>query len=155
MIKTLLFDFSRVLLLPKDQTYKGELNVLHKDLSAAPEYSFAQHFFLNEPLIEYLQTLQKEKDLYIFTSGSIQNVDEIKVKLDPVFKEVFSAQELGISKKDPEAYLKVISLIIAKPEEVLFIDDSPENVGAAQRAGLHSFQYTNFEEFSSQIQKII
>jgi hypothetical protein len=55
MIKVLLFDFSRTLLFPTDNNYKGELNPLHAQLSQTPDYDFNKHFFLNTELLKYLK----------------------------------------------------------------------------------------------------
>ncbi|MDQ5951310.1 MAG: glucose-phosphatase [Patescibacteria group bacterium] len=155
MITTLLLDFSRVLLLPNDRTYKGELNALHKELAISTEYSFSEHFQLNIPLLRLLETYKTSKELYIFTSGSIQNVAEVRAVLDPIFKHIFSAQELGVHKKDPQAYIKVATLINKKPEEILFIDDSPENIGAAQNAKMNAIQYDTFEKLAADLQKLL
>lgn len=155
MITTLLFDFSRVLLLPKDITYKGELNALHRDLSSQPAYSFTENFELNQPLFDLLKQLKNHQELYIFTSGNIQNALEVKVALEPLFKQVFSAMDIGHNKKDPQAYTKILTLISKNPEEVLFIDDSPENVGAARQAKLNAIQYISFEQLTKDLQKLL
>lgn len=154
MIKTLLFDFSRVILLPKDITYKGELNILHQKLSTTANYVFGDNFELNQPLLQLLKTFKDQREFYIFTSGNIQNVPEIRAVLDPIFKDIFSAQVIGLSKKDHAAYTKVVALMDKNPEEVLFIDDSPENVGAAKRAGLEAVQYTGFDQLTKDLQRL-
>jgi len=56
IVNTLIFDFSRVLLYPKDEEYKGGLNKLDQDLSQRSDYVF-DDYFSNEGLIEYLNNL--------------------------------------------------------------------------------------------------
>lgn len=155
MITTLLFDFSRVLLFPKDQDYQGELNVLHQQLFREVDYSFLDHFRLNEPLLTYLESVKDKVELYIFTSGSIQNAPEIKSRIDNVFRQVISAKEIGRSKKDPQAYSLVADKIGKSPDEILFIDDSAENIAAAREANLNTFLYQDIETLLAAIQKTI
>lgn len=152
MITTLIFDFSRVLLFPKDPSYKDELNVLHKSLAREIHYSFLDHFELNEPLLKYLDSIKEKKQLYIFTSGSIQNAPEIRPRIDSIFRQVFSAEEIGHKKKEPEAYNVIMTAIGKKPEEILFIDDSVDNLVAAKIAHLNTLHYQDFEKFRQAVQ---
>lgn len=92
VIKTLLFDFSRVLVFPKD---------------------------------------------------ILQNDPAAKEILDPIFDNIFSANELGLNKKDPQGYKIIAEKLGVKPNEILFIDDSIENVKAAQNAGLQAVQFVS------------
>jgi HAD superfamily hydrolase (TIGR01509 family) len=142
MNKVLLFDFSRVLLFAKDKTYTDDLNPLHKKLSSEDSnYNFLDYFELNEELLKFLETVKDKFNLYIFTSGSIQNAKEISSQLEKIFIKTFSAEELGVSKKDPNAYSLVVQKIGVTPEEVLFIDDSQTNIEAASSADLNTFLY--------------
>lgn len=146
MIKVLLFDLARVILFPKDTNYTEELNLLHRKLATTSDYNFNDHFYLNEDMITYLRILKEKINIFMFTSGSIQNAPEIKGILENIFKKIFSAEELGLSKKDPQAYLKVAEIIGYKPEDILFIDDNLGNISAAQQANLNIYQYKEFIE---------
>ena len=72
MIKTLLFDFSRVLLHPTDKTYKGSLNNLHRELKDNESYYLFNYFELNQELLDYLKTVKNKFELCIFTTDIIQ-----------------------------------------------------------------------------------
>lgn len=134
MIKTLLFDLSRTLLFPANKDYTGELNKLHSELSSKPNYSFFENFQLDEGIMSYLKSIKDKYELYMFTSGSIQDAPEIKRRLDEVFKKIYSSEEIGLSKKDPKAYEYVAKDIGMAPDEILFIDDLETNVKAAKTA---------------------
>src|SRR3989344_5762920 len=105
MITTIIFDLSRVLLFPKDINYKGKLNALHEELSKKLGYDVLENFEFNEELLNYLDRIKKKVDLYVFTTGIIQNSPKIKSRLDKTFRDVFAAEELGLNKKDPKSYL--------------------------------------------------
>ena len=142
MITTLLFDFARVFLFAKDKNYKGELNALHKSLAVTPGYKFFDHFEFNEELLNITEKLKLKTDLYMFTSGVIQEVPEIQSKINNLFQEIFSAQKLGLFKNDPNAYLDIVGRIGKPQEEIIFIDDSSRNILAAQEANLQTILYT-------------
>ncbi len=156
MINTIIFDFSRVLLFAKDKNHKEDLNPLHKKLLGEnPNYAFLDYFELNEELLAYLETIKNKFDFYIFTSGSIQNAKEIKDKLNQVFKEIISAEEMGVSKNDPQAYTQLAQQLGKKPSEVIFVDDSQVNIQAASQAGLHVFSYMNNESVVKKINQLL
>lgn len=147
MITTLLFDFSNTLLFARDKSYSGGLNKLHKELFTANQaYNFWDYFELNSGLLSYLETKKDRYNLYIFTSGSVQNVPVVKERLDKIFKGTYSAEELNTSKKDIEAFMIISKLIKTAPREILFIDDDQQNLDAANSAGLNVLKYTNNTE---------
>ena len=153
MIKVLLFDLSWTILFPKDETYGGELNLLHRQLSSKPGYDFSKHFYLNEETIKYLESLKGKAGLYIFTSGKIQNAPEIRPKLDSIFNKIYSAEEIGLGKKNPESYKSVVKDLKVKPSEILFIDDMEGNVEAAKQAGLNAVVFQNLDKLKKDLQE--
>lgn len=65
---------------------------------------------------------------------------------------VFSWQE-RIIKPDPEIYRRLMQRYDLKPEECVFIDDSPKNIEAANALGIHAFLFESYEKQHSQIMK--
>ena len=63
------------------------------------------------------------------------------------FDRRFASQILGCSKPGKDIYEKVAANLGTHPREILFFDDKPENVEAAQRLGWHARVYTNHERF--------
>jgi putative hydrolase of the HAD superfamily len=47
-----------------------------------------------------------------------------------------------VNKPDPRAYKRALALIGARPEECLFVDDTPLNLAAARDLGIHSILLT-------------
>lgn len=54
---------------------------------------------------------------------------------------IFSC-ELKTGKPDPACYSAALARLGARPEDVVFIDDRPENVAAAAALGIRSLQFT-------------
>jgi len=149
-MKTYLFDLARVILFPKDPNYQGELNAKYKELKDTAGFSFYDHFMLNEELLEHISRNLKGASVCIFTSGSIQGAPELAEKLN-IFQCIFSAEELGMSKKEADSF-KQLAKLMNKPEtEIVFIDDMAENVGAATAAGMTAIQYQNNQQLIEQL----
>jgi HAD superfamily hydrolase (TIGR01509 family) len=155
MTITLLFDFSRVLLFPIDQTYTEGLNKLHQKLKTNPSFSFLDHFQLNNELLDYIKKLKDSCDIFMFTSEDIQNSPEIRSTLDDVFIRIFSAKQLGYDKTNPEAYVLIAKEINKSRQEIIFIDDNKDNIDAAQKAGLRAIQYFSNEQIINELKKIL
>ena len=154
MKKVLLFDFSRVLLYPKDSNYSGSLNDLYRSLLEKESYDFFAYFELNTELLDFLKTIKNKFPLYILTSEIIQNAPEIKTLLDKVFTGIFSAKDLGLSKKDSQIYQLIAEKLHKNPSEIIFIDDTIENIYPAQKAGLQTIQYLSNEQLIKELQNI-
>lgn len=155
MIKALLFDFSKTILFPKDRNYQGSLNSLHKEMLLREGYNFLDHFELDENLLSYLKGVKSKYKLYIFTSGSVQNAPEIKPRLDEIFDKIFSAEEIGLAKNDPKAYEYIAKAIGLTPDEVLFTDDTEENIKVAKSIGMNTTLYKELEELRKKISEVL
>ncbi|MCJ7828029.1 HAD-IA family hydrolase [Patescibacteria group bacterium] len=155
MIKVLLLDFARTLLFPVDESYRGGLNLLHRKLSKQEDYVFADHFRLNEPLLEYLDQRKKRFRLYVFTTGKIQETLEIKKRLNKIFVQVFSSQDIGYFKNDPKAFDYLAHKLVVKPEEMLFIDDRELNLDAARRSRVKTIKFVGNENLFKRLGPIL
>lgn len=55
---------------------------------------------------------------------------------------IFYSAHLGAKKPDTEFFTKVQASIALRAEEILLIDDSPQNIAAALKAGWHALHWT-------------
>lgn len=152
MIKALVTDFSRVLLFPKNKSYSGSLNSLHRDLSTQPNYKLLDTFELNLELLEYYKSLAERFDLYVFTSEGIQDSPELQPFTKPVFKEIFSAMNMGVDKKDKNAYRALCAALGLESPEIIYIDDSKTNIDAAKEAGLQTILFKDNENLKTELE---
>lgn len=155
MITNLLFDFSRVILFPKDESYNGSLNDLYRNITNEKK-PFPDYFKFNDELLEYLSSLKEKFVLSVYTTDIVQNDPEAQKEIEPIFKNIFSANDLGINKNEPEGYLAIAAKLQVDPTEILFVDDGAENIGAAHNAGLETIQYFSniqlFRDLQSKLQ---
>lgn len=156
MIQVLLFDFSRVLLHPKDSNYLGQLNDLNRSYAGENPlgaYPFWNYFFLNTELLTFIKKLKKEKQIRIvmFTTDIIQQRTEIQEEITGIFDTIFTARELqkeGVTadslegvKATKEAYFYISQKLSCDTSEIFFVDDTLKNIEAAKQAGCSTFHF--------------
>lgn len=146
MIKTIISDFSYVLLFPKKNEYNGSLNGLHGELMHLLGYNVLDYFYLNLELIECYKSLAATKNIYLFTEGNMHTIPELQKELDTVFKKLVSAKDVGFSKNDPQVYIQLANVLDVTPGEALFIDDKQENIDAAITAGFQTLHFVSTEK---------
>jgi putative hydrolase of the HAD superfamily len=59
--------------------------------------------------------------------------------------------ELKLVKPEREIFVRTVTALGVKPEEVLFLDDREENVEGAKAAGLHAIQFTTLEALTPKL----
>lgn len=157
MQKTLVFDFSRVLIFPKNKSYAGSLNDLYKANFQTQGFDIFKFYKLNEILLNYVaQIKQQGCAAYIFTSGKYLHTDtQIAKQLSKAFDNIFNTESIGFEKDSPKAYIALAKKLKADPEAMLFIDDTKENIKAAIVAGLNTLLYKTNKKTIAEITKFL
>ncbi len=90
-------------------------------------------------VIELLPQLRARHRLFAFSNTNDTHANcwrsLFAQELAP-FEEIYVSSEIGRRKPSPDAYLDVCQRMGALPEEVLFIDDTMENIDGALAAGI-------------------
>jgi glucose-1-phosphatase len=79
--------------------------------------------------------------LYAFTNSNPTHQREWSTRFASelsVFRSVFVSSELGLRKPDPAAFAAVARRAGFRAAEILFFDDTPENITGARAAGMHA-----------------
>jgi FMN phosphatase YigB (HAD superfamily) len=146
----IIMDLGKVLLYSTEEGHKGKLNPRHKQLmeELGDDYDFFNYFGLNEDLLSLLSELKEEYPIHMITEGTIQNFPPLKEKLETAFdySNIHSTGNLGLDKKTPEAYSKILGELGLNPKDVLFVDDGEENISAASKAGLQTTRFASEEQ---------
>ncbi len=144
MISTIVSDFSRVLLFPKNREYVGSLNNLHDELTQTlGNYDFFSYFELNKELLEIYRNLKNKYTINILTTDKIQDVPEVKRLIEPVFDNIYSAKNFSLKKNDKQLYIEVAELLGQPTNNIILIDDTAANLNAAKSAGMTVFHFHN------------
>jgi len=75
----------------------------------------------------------------------------LKEAIEELFIKIYSAEKIGYSKSDPEAYKYIASDINKDPSGIAFIDDQWENIQAAQSVGIRGIQYHDNHQLFSEL----
>ena len=143
-ITTIISDFFRVLLSPKDRGYTGGLNPLHTERSKDSKYGFFDYFEFNHELLDFFKKNKENYSFYIFTTGVVQDVLGVRETWEDIFEKIYTVRDIGFTKIDPEAYRFLAQDIGKKPSEILFVDDLPENVETAKSVGFNAIQLESY-----------
>ena len=101
----------------------------------------------------YLKRLAKEYDLCLVSNTNEAHIKHIRKQAGPFlwnsfvekFEALFLSYEIGHRKPDTSYFNYVLEHMNAQPEEVLFVDDSPANIEAAEALGINTFLF-NLQE---------
>lgn len=69
------------------------------------------------------------------------------IPMDQIFTEVFLSYEIGKRKPDVSTFNWVCEKLQIEPSKTLFLEDSPQNIEGAKKAGLKTFYYQNAADF--------
>lgn len=72
-----------------------------------------------------------------------------------VFDQVYASHQIGFVKPDAEFFLYILGSERAKPEETIFVDDTPENVAGARRAGIRSVLFVSVQDLVERLSSLI
>jgi beta-phosphoglucomutase len=128
------------------------------DFSLRKEQRYQQDFYPHLKLIEGLDRFlknasEKNISMAIGTAASPFNVNYVLDNIDirQYFGAVVTADDVPVSKPNPDVFLRCAELINVRPASCLVFEDSPKGVEAAQRAGMKAVvlkTYHSEEEFS-------
>lgn len=97
--------------------------------------------------LDWLLKLKAERRIFLLSNTNTLHIDAVKRalktavghdRLEDYFEKVFLSHEIGMRKPHVETFAWVADQIGVKPEDCLFIDDSPQHVEGAKQAGLQA-----------------
>ena len=130
-------------------------------LKAAAETEAFHHRYhadeaINEGVLRLIRRLRRRYKLAVLSNsppGLTRCLDGWNI-LD-LFDVVFCSGDEGIVKPDPRAFARTLERLEVKPEEALFIDDTPEHVEAARALGLRSTLFTTAESLEEDLTDLL
>ncbi|MBQ0069215.1 MAG: HAD family phosphatase [Bacteroidales bacterium] len=75
--------------------------------------------------------------------------------VDYYFDKLYLSYECKVMKPDARIFEMMLEGENAKPEETIFIDDSPHNVKAAAELGIHTLQPANGEDWREMLEEAL
>jgi len=111
--------------------------------------AYLPHLALIAGLDDFLQKAKAQHIALAIGSAAIPfNIDFVldNLHIRDYFAAVVSADDVHISKPDPETFLKAASLLGVQPGDCIVFEDAPKGVEAAQHAGMKSVVLTTMYE---------
>ncbi len=99
----------------------------------------------NEVLLAEARRLVGRVGLAILSNSGdgARREEERRYGFAAVFDPICYSHEIGVTKPDPRAFEIALAAMGAAPDRVLFIDDVPANIEAAQALGMHAHHHTD------------
>jgi putative hydrolase of the HAD superfamily len=111
----------------------------------------------NEPLFKFIREKLKPK----FKIGMLSNagdnwLDTMFSKEDlTLFDNILLSYEVGFIKPEPEFYKLAAKRLNVEPGQCVFIDDSTGHCVGADKVGMKTIHYKNFEQVREDLQKAL
>jgi putative hydrolase of the HAD superfamily len=102
-------------------------------------------------IFSLIEKLKNNYKIAILSNADSESVRERFKKqnfpLEKYFDYISISSETGLLKPDPEAFKHCLKIMEIKPEEVIFIDDTKENILSAESIGMNTFRYEQLIDF--------
>ncbi|MDD5016337.1 MAG: HAD-IA family hydrolase [Atribacterota bacterium] len=124
-----------------------------KDMDKLIEFDIKSWLDINTETIEYIKSIKDKIKLVLLSNMTIEVLEEIKnlYWIHYFDIKIFSCEE-KVSKPDDKIYNICIKKVKAEPQHILFIDDSKENLNAAQKIGINILEFIDCENMKNIIE---
>lgn len=100
----------------------------------------------DEPTFELVRALARRARVVCGTNTiDCHHIINERLGMYEPFHAVYASHLMHVAKPDPAFWQFILRAEGVRPEEAFFTDDSPENVEAASRLGIHAWLYTDAE----------
>lgn len=106
-------------------------------------------------MIALIQQLKKNYQIILFSNHLSELLRKLldKHQLNELFDEIIISSEHKMKKPTVEFFNLLLSTSGHKPHELVFIDDTKDNVLAGQKLGIDSIQFTSLTELRHELEK--
>ena len=126
------------------------------------QYWFKAEHNIDECIIKIIQKLRKKGiKCYLATNQEKYRTNYIKNQMGfkKLFDDIFSSADIGYKKPNKEFYEFILNKIKNDhniyPHEIMYFDDSQEEVDKAKRLDIDAHFYKNFKKFKSIIKPLL
>ncbi|MFA4942843.1 MAG: HAD-IA family hydrolase [Patescibacteria group bacterium] len=99
---------------------------------------------VNHDLVKIIMKLKDSYNIVLASNSPSPLIREILKKndLEKLFDQIIISAEIGLAKPDREFFEKVLTTLNKAPEDILFFDDSIDNVNAALELGFKAVLFS-------------
>lgn len=117
-------------------------------VAVAIEPWLADWGWVDDAVVEIAHDLRARGiDIAMLTNGTDTVEEELAAHgLTELIAPLFNTWRIGWAKPDPEIYAHICRELDRDPGDIVFFDDSPTNVNAARRVGLHAVHFVSADQ---------
>jgi putative hydrolase of the HAD superfamily len=112
-------------------------------------------FVLRRPMLEEIKRVRATGVTVALLTDQTDWLDELNQQ-EPFYQHfdyIFNSFHLQKSKRDATLFDDIAGQLGVKPREILFVDDTPENLERARARGWKTLRFTNVEDFRKAIKE--
>ena len=107
--------------------------------------------------LNYIKTLKNNYQIFLLSNTNAIHIRAFKNKIgaekwkafSSVFDKMYLSHEIGFRKPDKEAFQIILEENKLKPNEVFFVDDSPQHIEAAKSLGINCHYLLEGEDITT------
>jgi epoxide hydrolase-like predicted phosphatase len=112
---------------------------------------------LDQVLVDYIRSLRPKVHTALLSNAMSDTrlALEQKWQIADAFDVIILSSEEKLAKPAPRIFQLVVERLNVQPQEAVFVDDFPENIQAAQKAGLHAVQFRSTEQVVNELDDLL
>jgi putative hydrolase of the HAD superfamily len=126
------------------------------------EFWFKAEHKIDEQMVGIVKSLKERMPVFMATNQEQCRVDYLSNEMGfgELFTKVYSSAKLGWLKSNPEFFARMtediqkLYLPTIKPDEILFVDDTEENVASAAKFGIQAVLFSGVEDFQKRLTEL-
>lgn len=141
------FETNHRTLLSWCQTFNPKIDQLQLDslLSCFLSPDIIQKY-LNHDVVGLIKNLKKTNTVGYLSNGENYFIPYVYHPLDPFFHFGIVSAQVGLRKPNPLIYQEIFKHVDCKPNEVVFIDDKPENITGSKNLNINALLFTGYNQ---------
>lgn len=110
-------------------------------------------FTVKREMVDFALSLKNRFQIGILTNTNPWHIHYIREQYSWMreLRTQIASCEVGLLKPDPEIYRLAMRRLNAVPEEIVYVDDSEENVLSAQKIGIDSFLFRDMDRLKEEL----
>jgi epoxide hydrolase-like predicted phosphatase len=149
-------DRAAVGLLNKEMYIERAARLLDQSPEAV-EKQFFHGEHRNQPLLELILSLRQTYKTGLLTNAGAGMLEGLfsPEELHMYFDTVVQTYMIKVAKPDPAVFRWTCEQLGVPPEQVVMVDDVPENCAAARAIGMQAVQYEDLEQAKAELDQIL
>ena len=135
---------------------KKKFNLTEKEITELKEDFFAGNQ-LNQEFYSFIQELHNQYKTAILSNAwpGFRETYTHKYHLDKIVDQMILSDEVGMRKPNKTIFRLALQRINLKAEEVIYIDDRPDNIRTAQDLGMHVVLFVHTKMTIEKIKRLL